>query len=61
MKDKINELEAKSLRHQTERLTVDEPNRMANYHFETDIYANLKRVYYFSKRIARLSVPRSEV
>ncbi len=61
MKSKINELEAQSLRHQTERLTVDEPNRMANYHFETDIYANLKRIYYFSKRIARLSVPRSEV
>jgi len=61
MKNLINELEAQSLRHQTERLSVDEPNRMANYHFETDIYANLKRVYYYSKRIARLSVPRSEV
>ncbi len=60
MKKTINDLEAKALVHQTERLLVDEPNRMANFHYETDIYANLKRVYYFSKRIARLSTPRVE-
>ena len=60
MKRTINRLEAEAAVHQAERLVVDEPNRVVTYRLEIDLISNLKRVYYFSKRIARVAVPAAE-
>jgi phosphate:Na+ symporter len=57
MKSEINSMERAAALHQAERLTVDEPNRVENYRLEVDVIANLKRIYYFSKRIARTAIP----
>ena len=38
------------------RLTTDEPNRVAAYHVESDIIQHLKRLYFASMRIAKLSL-----
>lgn len=43
--------------HQTLRLGVDEPDRLAAYTLEVEILENLKRIYYFSKRIAKAVLP----
>ena len=60
MKSSIRDYEYVALERQSERLVVDEPNRIATYRFETDIMANLKRVHHFIRRIARVAVPMSE-
>jgi phosphate:Na+ symporter len=60
MKDEINSMEREASLHQAERLMVDAPNRVANYRFEIDVIAHLKRIYYFSKRLARMAVPGAE-
>lgn len=60
MKRDINRLEAEAAVHQAERLVVHEPNRVQTYRLEIDLIANLKRVYYFTKRIARAAVPAAE-
>ena len=60
MKNEINSMEREASQHQAERLVVDAPNRVANYRFEIDVIAHLKRIYYFSKRLARMAVPGSE-
>ncbi len=60
MKSDIRELERAAAIHEAERLVADEPNRVATYRFETDLLANLKRVYYFTRRIARVAVPAGE-
>jgi phosphate:Na+ symporter len=60
MKSEIRELERAAAIHEAERLVADEPNRIATYRFETDLLANLKRVYYFTRRIARVAVPAAE-
>jgi phosphate:Na+ symporter len=60
MKSHIRNLERAAAQHQAVRLVADEPNRIATYRFETDIIANLKRIYYFIRRIARVAVPESE-
>jgi len=60
MKRRMNSLERAALAHQAERLVVDAPMRVATYRLEIEIVNTLKRVYYFSKRIARLSVPDDE-
>jgi phosphate:Na+ symporter len=57
MKRDVNTLEQATLAHEAERLRAPEPNRVATYRFEVDVIANLKRIYYFSKRIARAGVP----
>jgi phosphate:Na+ symporter len=57
MKSEINSMERAAALHQAERLTADEPNRVENYRLEVDVIANLKRIYYFSKRIARTAIP----
>ena len=46
--------------HQLERLTVDEPNRVDAYRIENDIIEDLKRIYYYAKRAARVGVPNGE-
>ncbi len=60
MKKHINSLERAAAAHQAERLTADAPDRIPNYRLEIDVIQTLKRVYYFTKRIARVSVPQGE-
>ncbi len=56
MKNEINALAASANEHQAQRLTASEPNRLPAYTIETDIVQNLKRIYYFCKRMARTAV-----
>ena len=60
MKSHIRNLERAATAHEAERLVADEPNRVATYRFEIDVIANLTRIYYFTRRIARVAVPESE-
>ena len=57
MKGDVREAELEALQRQNERLIVSEPNRIATYRFEVDVMANLKRIFYFTRRIARVAVP----
>ncbi len=56
MKKVINSLNDSAAVHQMERLVADEPNRLRAYKIEMDILATLKRVYYFTKRMARIAI-----
>ncbi len=60
MKRSINTEEALLRQRFSDRLVIDEPNRVATYRFEVDVITQLKRVYYFTRRIARVAVPESE-
>jgi phosphate:Na+ symporter len=53
----ISELERDALLHEAERLMAPEPKRGRTYRLEIDIVANLKRVHYFVRRIARTATP----
>lgn len=53
----LNDLIDEAGRHQQRRLLADAPNRLAAYSFEMDVIENLKRIYYFSKRVARSVLP----
>ena len=53
MKKRVNQLSSSAALHEAERLVAEEPNRLAAYTIEMDMLENLKRVYYFCKRIAR--------
>lgn len=43
--------------HQARRLVAEEPNRLPAYTVEVDVLTNLKRIYYFTKRLARGVLP----
>jgi phosphate:Na+ symporter len=60
MKSQVNSLERAAIAHQARRLVVDAPDRVATYRIEVDLLASLKRIYYFTRRIARVSVPSEE-
>jgi phosphate:Na+ symporter len=60
MRSHIRNLERAATQHEVMRLVADAPNRIATYRFEIDLIANLKRIYYFTRRIARVAVPESE-
>jgi phosphate:Na+ symporter len=60
MKKEINRLGESAAIHQAQRLVAEEPNRLPAYKIEIDILANLKRVYYFTKRLARVVVSAEE-
>jgi len=60
MKEEINSLERAAAGHQAARLMADAPDRVATYRLEIDLIANLKRVYYFAKRIAKEAIPRED-
>ncbi|MGI9666415.1 MAG: Na/Pi cotransporter family protein [Acidimicrobiia bacterium] len=60
MKKGVKQAEEEARLRYTERLTEDEPNRVATYRFEADVMANLKRIFYFTRRIARVAVPEPE-
>ena len=53
MKAEINQMEESASLHQVKRLVADEPRRMETYSLEVDVLKYLKRVYYYSKRMAR--------
>ena len=53
MKDEIYTMAKDASAHLAERLTVDEPNRIKAYTIENDIIEKQKRIYYFSKNIAK--------
>ena len=57
MKQHINRLADSAAIHQAERLVAEEPNRLPAYTMEMDVLQNLKRIYYFAKRMARAAVP----
>ena len=57
MKQEINRLADSAALHQAERLVAEEPNRLPAYKVEMDVLQNLKRIYYFAKRMARAAVP----
>ena len=57
MKQHINRLADSAAMHQAERLVAEEPNRLPAYTVEMDVLQNLKRIYYFAKRMARAAVP----
>jgi phosphate:Na+ symporter len=53
MKEAINALADSATLHTARRLVADEPRRLEAYALEVDILKNQKRIYYFSKRMAR--------
>jgi len=53
MKGEINRLEGSAVLHKAKRLVAQEPNRLPAYTVETDVLKNLKRIYYFARRMAR--------
>ena len=53
MKEEITRLADSAAIHEARRLVAEEPNRLHTYTFEVDILENLKRIYYFCKRMAR--------
>ena len=57
MKKEINALADSAAIHQAHRLVAEEPNRIPAYTMEMDVIQNLKRIYYFAKRMARAAVP----
>ncbi|MCP3964132.1 MAG: Na/Pi cotransporter family protein [bacterium] len=57
MKQEINRLADSAALHQAQRLVAEEPNRLPAYTVEMGIIENLKRIYYFTKRMARAAVP----
>lgn len=55
-KGKINQLVIAAEEHLSNRLLVEEANRLATFRVETEIIEYLKRIYYFAKRIARIII-----
>ena len=56
MKADVQRLATSAALHEARRLVASEPNRLAAYTVEMDILENLKRVYYFCRRMARAGV-----
>lgn len=57
MKQEIAHIVDTSAAHLAERLVAEEPNRIPTYTIEVDILEQLKRIYYFSKRMAKTVLP----
>jgi len=57
MKSDINRMMDSAAMHEARRLVAEEPDRLAAYSLEMDIIEKLKRIYYFSKRMAKAVVP----
>jgi len=56
-KAKINTLTDEAAMHEIHRLVAKEPNRLPAYVIEMDAIGKLKRIYYFSKKIAKSVIP----
>ncbi len=59
MKSTINSMARKADKYQASRLVSNEANRVDSYAFETDVVAHLKRIYWFTRRTARIAIPAS--
>jgi phosphate:Na+ symporter len=57
MKQEIQHIVDSTAAHLAERLVADEPNRIPTYSVEVDLLEKLKRIYYFSKRMAKTVLP----
>ena len=55
-KQDINQQIEAAILHEAERLVAQEPNRLASYTLEMDVIEKLKRIYYFSKRVAKSGI-----
>ncbi|QDV81453.1 Na+/Pi-cotransporter [Stieleria magnilauensis] len=55
-KSTINALSDKAERHLSSRLAAKAPNRLAMYRLESEIMEYIKRMYYFAKRIAKITM-----
>ncbi len=53
-KNRINGLAQDIERHIARRMTADAPQRRLTYQIESELLENLKRVYYFTKRIGKV-------
>jgi phosphate:Na+ symporter len=53
-KKRLNRLASAAEEHLGRRLVADDPNRLAAFRIETDVIENLRRIYYFAKRIAKI-------
>jgi phosphate:Na+ symporter len=53
MKAEVNQMADMASLHEVRRLVADEPRRLETYALEVDVLKNLKRVFYFSTRMAR--------
>lgn len=60
MKREMNAMAQAIAEHYARRLLAPDDNRIELYRFETDVVANLRRIYYFAKRTARVAIPPSE-
>jgi phosphate:Na+ symporter len=56
LKPEVNALADEADQHLSHRLVADEADRLSLFRLETDIIENLKRLYYFAKRIAKIVV-----
>jgi phosphate:Na+ symporter len=56
-KELIEHLEAQVLERQVERLGADAPKRGRTFRFEIDVVNHLKRIHYFTRRVARSVLP----
>jgi len=57
MKIPISDAVASAGVHLSERLVADEPDRVAIYTAEVQLIENMKRIYYFAKRMAKTILP----
>jgi phosphate:Na+ symporter len=55
VKGEINALAQATQNYVALRLTAAEPNRVATFRLESELIEYLKRIYYFAKRIAKLT------
>jgi phosphate:Na+ symporter len=60
MKADINAKAAAIAEHNAQRMLSPDDNRIELYRFETDVVANLRRIYYYAKRTARVAIPPTE-
>jgi phosphate:Na+ symporter len=60
MKDEMNAKAQAIAEHYARRLVAPDDNRIELYRFETDVVANLRRIYYFAKRTARVAIPAAD-
>jgi phosphate:Na+ symporter len=61
MKGEINRLADSAAIHEARRLVAREPGRLAAYTFEVDVLESLRRVFYFTKRMARAALPSADI
>jgi phosphate:Na+ symporter len=60
MKKEMNKLRQSMVERTGDRLAGPEDHQIELYRFETDVIANLQRIYYFARRTARVAIPVSE-